>query len=68
MTPKRLQQLSSDQHDWANQLLWSAQCHEEANGACDLSRTALEIAAEIRRAANEIDLETLIRTRTVTLA
>jgi hypothetical protein len=68
MTPKRLQQLSSDHHDWANRLMWSAQYHEEYHGASPLSRLALEIAAELRQAANEIDLETLIRTRTVTLA
>jgi hypothetical protein len=67
LTPKRLDQHSSELHDWANRLMWSAQSHEEVHGACDLTRTALEIATNARRAANEIDLETMIRTRTVTL-
>jgi hypothetical protein len=68
MTPKRLEQLSGNHHDWANRLMWSAKFHEEAHGACELTRIALEIAIELRQAANEIDLEHIIRTRTVTLA
>jgi hypothetical protein len=67
MTPKREEQMSDELHEICNILTGLAMFHEELNGACPLTRGVKTHMERLRRMAMEIDSETLIRTRTVTL-